>query len=155
MKHAAVILGLLLFLTFTAATVVNAQNPVSLSLSVSPGSISAGGKGTAKISASIGAGWHMYSVTQGSGGPVPTRITFGEGPFTMNGVSGPAPKVALDPNFGIKTETYSGGATFNAPFTLAADTVPGPQTLTVNVRYQVCNDTTCLPPKTVKSWEYT
>ncbi len=86
----------------------------------------------------------------GGGGPIPTRITFGEGPFTMTGVSGPPPKVAMDTNFGIKTETYSRGATFTAAFTAAADSPPGPQTLAVNVRYQVCNDTTCLPPKTVK-----
>lgn len=129
---------------------VKAQNPVSISASVSPGSIAAGGKGTAKVTANIGGGWHMYSVTQGGGGPVPTRITLDGGPFKMNGVSGSRPTVKMDPNFGINTETYSGSASFAISFTVAADAPEGPQTLNISVRYQVCNDTTCLPPKTVK-----
>ncbi|HRH43599.1 MAG TPA: cytochrome c biogenesis protein CcdA [Pyrinomonadaceae bacterium] len=136
-----------MFLFFSTVT---AQNPVSLSMNVSPGSVPAGGKGTAKVTASIGGGWHMYSVTQGAGGPVPTRISIDGGPFKMNGVSGPRPKVQMDPNFGINTETYEGSATFTIPFTVAADTAEGAQTLNVNVRYQLCNDTMCLPPKTVK-----
>jgi len=92
----------------------------------------------------------MYSVTQGGGGPIPTRITLGEGPFTIAGVSGPKPKVAMDPNFGINTETHTGGAAFSVGFTANAGTPEGPQTLNINFRYQVCNDTVCLPPKTLK-----
>lgn len=126
-----------------------AQNPVSMTMSVSPGTVAAGGKGTARINASIGGGWNMYSVTQGGGGPIPTRITSGEGPFTIGAVSGPKPKVKLDPNFGINTESYSGSAAFNVPFTVNADAPAGPSTLNIKVRYQVCNDTVCLPPKTV------
>ena len=142
-----------LFLIVFAAFAVNfvqAQNPVSMTMSVSPNSVPAGGKGTARISATIGGGWKMYSVTQGGGGPIPTRITLGEGPFKITGVSGPKPKVAMDPNFQINTETYTGGATFTVGFTVDPGTPEGPQTLNVNVRYQVCNDTVCLPPKTVK-----
>lgn len=142
-----------LFLIVFAAFAVNfvqAQNPVSMTMSVSPNSVPAGGKGTAHISATIGGGWKMYSVTQGGGGPIPTRITLGEGPFKITGVSGPKPKVAMDPNFQINTETYTGGATFTVGFTVDPGTPEGPQTLNVNVRYQVCNDTVCLPPKTVK-----
>jgi thiol:disulfide interchange protein DsbD len=128
----------------------NAQNPVSLSASVSPGSIPAGGKGTAKVTASIGGGWYMYSISQGAGGPIPTRISFAEGPFKMNGVSGPPPKVKMDSNFGINTETYSGSATFTIPFTVAADASEGSKNLEISVRFQVCNDEVCLPPKTLK-----
>lgn len=141
---------LTILITISLVFIAQAQNPVSLSLSVTPSSISAGGKGTAKITAGISGGWHLYSVTQGGGGPVPTKISFGDGVFKMNGVSGTRPTVKMDPNFGINTETYEGSAAFNVPFTVAADAPEGSQTLTVNVRYQVCNETTCLPPKTVK-----
>ncbi len=127
-----------------------AQNPVSVTMSVSPTTIAPGGKGAAKVNASIDGGWKMYSITQGSGGPIPTRISLGEGPFTIGGVSGPKPKVAMDPNFGINTETYSGGAAFTLNFTANADAPVGEQTLNVNFRFQVCNDTVCLPPKTLK-----
>ena len=91
----------------------------------------------------------MYSISQGGGGPIPTRITLGDGPFKMGGVSGPRPKVKLDPNFGINTESYSGSAAFTVPFTVNADAPEGAATFSTKVRYQVCNDTVCLPPKSV------
>jgi thiol:disulfide interchange protein DsbD len=56
----------------------------------------------------------------------------------------------MDPNFGIMTEFYNGGASFSFPLVVDGSAQPGGQTLTLNVRYQVCNDTICLPPKTVK-----
>jgi thiol:disulfide interchange protein DsbD len=133
----------------TFAAGIRAQNPVSLTMTVSPASVPAGGKGTARINASIGGGWNMYSITQGGGGPIPTRISLGEGPFKIGAVSGPRPKVKLDPNFGINTESYSGSAAFTVPFTVNADASEGASTLNAKVRYQVCNDTVCLPPKTV------
>lgn len=127
-----------------------AQNPVSVSMTVAPGSIPSGGSGKATISASIEGGWYMYSISQGPGGPIPTRISLGEGPFKMGSPTGPKPKVKLDPNFGINTESYAGSAIFSVPFTVAAGTPEGTQTLNAGIRYQVCNDTVCLPPKTVK-----
>ncbi len=92
----------------------------------------------------------MYSITQGAGGPIPTRISIADGPFKIGSVSGPRPKVAMDPNFGMNTETHMGSVAYTVPFTVNADAPEGPQTLNVNVRYQVCNDTVCLPPKTLK-----
>lgn len=133
-----------------AATLAFAQSPVSMSMSVTPTSVPAGGKGTARITASISGDWHMYSLTQGAGGPIPTRISIADGIFKMGTPSGPRPVVKMDPNFQINTETYSGSPTFSVPFTVSADAPEGQQNLDVSVRYQVCNDTTCLPPKTVK-----
>jgi thiol:disulfide interchange protein DsbD len=117
-------------------------------MTVAPATIPAGGRGTAKITATIGGGWKMYSITQGAGGPVPTRITLAEGPFALGKISGTKPTVKLDPNFGINTETYSGSALFNVPFTVNADAPQGESSLKISVRYQVCNDTVCLPPRT-------
>ena len=136
------------FLYFAGA--VTAQNPVSLSIDVKPVKVKAGDKLTAHISASIGGGWHMYSVSQGGGGPFPTKITVVDGVIKGAGsVRGSAAKRAMDSNFGIITETYSGSAAFTVPLVVVASVQPGPTTVSVNVRYQVCNETTCLPPKTV------
>ena len=141
-----VLAGLLLL-----ANVGDAQTPVSLSMRVNPSKAKPGDRLTAQISASIGGGWHMYSITQGGGGPIPTRITVAEGAFKAAGSpSGTAPRREMDPNFGIMTEFYAGSATFRVPLTVDAAAVPGPQALTINVRYQVCNETVCLPPKTLK-----
>ncbi|MGI9035473.1 MAG: cytochrome c biogenesis protein CcdA, partial [Pyrinomonadaceae bacterium] len=129
-----------------------AQNPVSLSMKTAPAKAKAGGKLTAQISASIAGGWHLYSITQGAGGPVPTRVTVAEnGVFKAAGAaSGSAPKREMDANFGIMTETYTGSASFSVPVAVDSAAAPGTQTLEINVRYQVCNDSICLPPKTVK-----
>ena len=118
-------------------------------MSVSPGNVPAGGRGTAKVTATIGGGWKMYSITQGAGGPIPTRITLAEGPFALGRITGTRPTVKLDPNFGINTETYSGSATFSVPFTVNRDAPQGESPLKINVRYQVCNDTVCMPPRTI------
>lgn len=126
------------------------QNPVSASMTVSPASIPAGGKGTARITANIDGGWYMYSITQPPGGPIQTRIALGEGPFKMGSVSGPKPKVKLDPNFNMNTESYTGSPVFIIPFTVVEGTPEGPQTLNASIRYQVCNDSVCLPPKTIR-----
>lgn len=126
------------------------QNPVSLSMSVKPGKAKAGEKITANISASIGGGWHMYSITQGSGGPIPTTIKVTDGVIkSAGGARGSAPKREMDPNFGIMTEFYAGSTSFTVPLVVDSAAQPGTQNVEVKVRYQVCNDKLCLPPKTI------
>lgn len=143
------IVAVLILFAFSVST--QAQNPVSLSMSVKPSKVKAGEKFTAQISATISGDWHMYSITQGGGGPIPTRIAVAEGVFKSAGTpSGSAPKREMDPNFGIMTEFYAGSASFRVPIIVDASAQPGLQTLTINVRYQVCNETLCLPPKTLK-----
>jgi thiol:disulfide interchange protein len=143
------VLVCLLFLAGAAA----AQNPVTWSIKANaPGSLNPGDKFSAQVTAQIQGGWHLYSLTQGGGGPIPTRITVPDGqPFKLAGsVRGPRPRVAMDPNFEINTETHEGRATFNVPLAAAADAPAGGQSLNVNVRYQACNDKNCLPPRTAK-----
>lgn len=136
---------------YGSGSVVYAQNPVSLSMKVSPAKAKAGDKLTAQISASIGGGWHMYSVTQGAGGPIPTTVKISDGVIkSAGGVRGSGVKREMDANFGIVTETYSGSASLTVPLIVDSSAQPGTQTVEAAVRYQVCNDTTCLPPKTVK-----
>lgn len=141
---------LLVFLGGLSFVVSYGQNPVSLSMSVKPGKAKAGDKLTAQISASIGGGWHMYSITQGGGGPIPTTIKVTDGVIKgAGGARGSAPKKEMDPNFGIMTEFYAGSASFSVPLVVDSSAQPGPQNVEVKVRYQVCNDKLCLPPKTV------
>jgi thiol:disulfide interchange protein DsbD len=111
-----------------------------------------GDKFTGQVFAQIQSGWHVYSITQAGGGPIPTRITLPDGQsFKLAGnVSAPRPRVAMDPNFEINTETYEGTVTFNVPIIVVPDAPAGAQNLSVNVRYQTCNDKLCLPPRTVR-----
>lgn len=103
------------------------------------------------VTATIADGWHVYSLDQGAGGPIPTRITLAEGSaFMISGsVRGPVPIRRFDPNFGIVVDTYERSATFTLPLKAAPSAVPGADTVGVRVRYEVCNASVCLPPRTV------
>ena len=112
-RQSILIFGIICLLVF----IINAQNPVSLSITVTPNSVSAGGNGTAKVTANISGGWYIYSITQAPGGPNPTRVSLATGgPFQMGAVSGPKPKVKFGENFKMETQTYAGSATFNIRF---------------------------------------
>ncbi len=104
----------------------------------------------AKLKAEIESGWHLYSVEQPIGGPFPTKITIAENtPFRIEGkIESPNPITKFDPNFNIETKFFDSQAEFNLPVKTTGET--NADALAVNVRFQVCNDTLCLPPKTVK-----
>jgi thiol:disulfide interchange protein len=143
-------LSAVLLLLFLFGVSIYGQNPVSWSLSSSKKTAKAGEKFNVQLSGTVQSGWYIYSVTQGAGGPYPTRVTVAA-PFALaGGVKGPAPKRQMDANFGIETEKYLGGANLTVPVSVPATTAPGAQTLEVSVRFQTCNDEVCLPPKTVK-----
>ena len=82
--------------------------------------MTAGGKTTVKLAASIDDGWHIYSVTQGPGGPMPTKVTVPTGQsFALSGaVKGSQPDTKFDENFGIQVETYENRAEFTVPLTI-------------------------------------
>jgi thiol:disulfide interchange protein len=95
----------------------------------------------------VGKVWHLYSITQGPGGPIRTQIKV-EPPadFRLAGtIRGTEPDVANDPNFGIMTETYSDSAIFTIP-AVSAPTTTGKKRLIISLYYQTCNDKYCLPP---------
>jgi thiol:disulfide interchange protein DsbD len=123
-----------------------AQSPVTWFIKTNPStSLKQGDKFRAQITAQIQLGWHIYSITQGAGGPIPTRITVPDGQLfrLAGGVIGPRPNVAFDANFEINTETYEGSATFTVPIVVVADAPASTQALNINVRYQACNDKKC------------
>ncbi len=132
------------------------QNPINLSAKLDPNPAKAGQTAKVTITAKIDPGWHLYSLTQPSGGPRPTRVTIDEtGPFKADGkATQPKPKVAADPNFSIPgqppfmTETFENEAVFSLPIKVSGDAPVGNQKLTVKFYFQVCNDHECLPPRT-------
>lgn len=147
-----------LFALCCLTVVASAQNlnPVNLTAKLDPNPVKAGQTAKATITAKIDSGWHLYSLTQPSGGPRPTRITIDEaGPFKASGkATQPKPKVAPDPNFSLPgqppfmTETFDNEAVFTLPIKVADDAAVGNQKLTIKFYYQVCDDHQCLPPRT-------
>ncbi|MDQ6785693.1 MAG: thioredoxin family protein [Acidobacteriota bacterium] len=129
-----------------------AQNPVSWSLeSGAKGkTLKSGEKFKAKLKANIEENWHLYAVEQPEGGPFPTKISIAENlPFKIEGkTESPAPVTKFEPTFQIDTKFFEKQAEFNLPISATGDAKA--DDLAVNVKYQVCDDKVCLPPKTVK-----
>ena len=135
--------------TVSHASLLHGQTPVHWSAS-DAGIVAPGATVAARISAAIDPGWHVYSLTQGAGGPIAMRITLAPGqPFALKGTAtGPAPHTAFDPNFGIQVELYEGSAVFTVPVAAAATAPAGKGSILVRPRYQACNASLCLPPRT-------
>jgi thiol:disulfide interchange protein len=145
MRYPLIKLALLLFILPVAAI---AQDPAKWSLYVTDQ-----GK-VVELKAAVEDGWHLYSLDQPKGGPIPTTIKVAEGsPFEIAGEirATKEPKVQPDPNFivdgkPLDTKYFEKEATFTLPVKPTGE--PRWDELRVDVRYQLCNDTFCLPPKT-------
>ena len=103
------------------------------------------------LRATIESGWHLYSLDQPKGGPIPTTIKVPEPARLKGEIRGDAPKSAPDPNFIVDgkplvTRYYENSATFRFLAEVLRNSEA--ESVAVEVRYQLCNDTFCLPPKT-------
>ena len=101
------------------------------------------------ISALLTGDWHIYSMHTPDGGPVPTTFNFKRNPLvSLDGnlkEAGNA-KTVHDEIFGIDVKYY--GETVS--FVQAVKLKSGVKTnLSGTIRYMVCNDKMCLPPKTI------
>ncbi len=141
------ILGLLVTMAAWAAT----PDPVHWSAAAGSGKPGhPGATVTAKLRAAIDSGWHLYAMQQDEGGPAALDIALTEGSgFALGSVRASKPVQVFDPNFEKRVQLYVDHAEFNLPLTISTDMGPGEQKAPIHVRYQCCNDTMCLPPRTV------
>jgi hypothetical protein len=158
-------LAYLLLLPLSAATITPAAGPTvseaTLSLrpvkwsvvgGSSPREVVSGRTVPLTLAAEIAKGWHMYSLTQKPGGPIPLRLQLlGAADVIVRGViRAPKPDRVFDKNFGIETESYSGNPRFTIPVGVPGRTLTGVRKFQVGARFQVCSETLCLPPRTDK-----
>lgn len=104
------------------------------------------------LRAAIGPGWHLYGLDLDEGGPISTEISLPAGqPFAFaRSIRSSKPHEVFDPSFKMTVRLYTGRAEFVLPIAVAASAPRGRHTLTVETRYQSCNDRICLPPRTSK-----
>ena len=102
------------------------------------------------VTAKLEEGWHLYAVTQKAGGPLATKITVAaDSPRQAAGPFVPAepPKVRTVDDVpawkGLPIEEHAGVVTWRAPL------APGSGEVRGAVRLQLCQDTSCLPPRTI------
>src|SRR5205814_5116496 len=110
----------------------------------------------ASLKAEIEKGWHLYALEQPEGGPIATTIKVTEGvPFLIDGkIVSPKTIVRQDPLFTgldgkpLVTKFFAESAVFSVPIKANAETRS--DAVSLDVRFQLCNDTFCMPPKTVR-----
>ena len=129
-----------------------AQNPTNWKLQIierKEFDFRSGDRFQAGLEAEIEPGWHLYATDQPAGGPIPTTISVSPGsPFNLSGpVAAPKPTIKFDPNFNIETKFFENRVTLSVPLVASRDAKR--EELGLDVRFQLCNDTFCLPPKTV------
>lgn len=108
---------------------------------------------TVRLSAEVEPGWHLYALDQPDGGPIATTIKVPDASkFEISGkILSPEPKIQPDKNFIIdgkplETKFFIDKAEFSVPLKALDDTRG--DAIAIDVRFQLCNDTFCLPPRT-------
>ena len=104
---------------------------------------------TVTISATLAPDWHIYSMHTPNGGPVATTFNFKRNPLvlidgrtTENGTL----NTMHDEIFGVDVKYFSQTVTFAQSVKLKSLVKTN---LSGTIKYMVCNDKMCLPPKTV------
>lgn len=147
----SVVIPVILF----AAAVASGQNPTKWSLeSTAKGAtVKAGETANVVLKAAVEPGWHLYSLDQPKGGPIAMTVKVAEGsPFEIAGEIGAGkPFVEPDPNFMVDgkpldTKFYKDSAEFRIALKAREDA--DASKIALDVRFQLCNDTLCLPPRT-------
>jgi DsbC/DsbD-like thiol-disulfide interchange protein len=128
--------------------------PVKWSLALEPesGRAAAGGRLTAVVTAKIDEGWHVYAPDESNVGPRPVELTIARNPvFSAAGtLQAPEPEREMDAAFGQITASYAEQATFRLPVAVAADAGAGPHELEIDVSFQACDGSICLPAKAAR-----
>lgn len=98
------------------------------------------------LTATIDAGWHVYSQTTPDGGPVPTSIEFTKNPLLS--IQNSAKEVGKmeqlhEELFGVDVKQYSSKVDFVQTVILKGKAKTA---LNGSIEFMTCNDRECLPP---------
>ena len=118
-----IIFPLVIFSSLAISIFAQDINPIRWSLKSENQTVKAGATFNVQLTATIDAGWHLYSLEQPEGGPIPTRISVpGNQKFKLAGdIETPQPLVVFDPNFNLETQFYEQEAVFTVPLEIAKD----------------------------------
>lgn len=141
--------ALLLFgIAAAASAQQEAVTHVQWSAELEPKDVRAGEAAQVILTAKIDPGWHIYSLTQPEGGPVPTTVTFPAGPLKYAGrPNQPAPIKSFEKTFNMEVESFERGFAVGLPVTVAPS-AKGAIRLQLEVESQSCDAKQCLLPHT-------
>jgi Disulphide bond corrector protein DsbC len=119
-------------------------------LLVAEARVKQGARVSIDVTGKVDEGWHVYALTQPSGGPIALRVSLDENAVAESHgpITGTEPIKRKDPSFDLETQTYQGDFVLHVPIALKQG-AGGNQLIPLSVRFQACSDRTCLPPRTV------
>ncbi len=124
-------------------------DPVTYTVTEVPDQVKAGEVFEVTIKASIDGQWHLYSIANDpDAGPYPTQFSSANPDMAIAGeVSESEPSIEMDPNFNTELGWHTNEASFSIPVAFREE-ISGSVMIDLEVLYQVCDDKSCLPPKT-------
>ena len=100
------------------------------------------------ITVTVDSGWHVYSVTQSTGGPKATKIFLDDSAdYQLAGDFQPtvAPEIVPPSAWDIHTEEHHGTFMWVAPLTISQGVDPASQVIRGTIKAQECDPSTCKP----------
>ena len=94
-------------------------------------------------------GYHVNSNTPSDEYLIPLRLTWDSGPLEASGFAFPQPRMEKYSFSEKPLSVFTGDFQIVTHFKASANAAQGPATLTGKLRYQACNNSMCLPPKTL------
>ena len=126
-----------------ANSVLTAQAPPHTALKKS-------GEAEIKVVVSLKPGYHVNSNKPADDYLIPLRLSFDTTPLEAMSVQFPQPKMEKYAFSEKPLSVYSGSFEIKAKVKAKADARMGMNFATAKLRYQACDDNSCLPPKTIE-----
>ncbi|HUS07307.1 MAG TPA: protein-disulfide reductase DsbD N-terminal domain-containing protein, partial [Bryobacteraceae bacterium] len=148
MRRKSLILACLSALGLCSIAPAQKLNPIQWELAVEPAAAPPGAAIQAKLTGKLEPGWHLYSLSTPKGGPIATTINIApDAAIAGVRIFQPKPYKKFDENFQLETETYEGEPVFLLEIRTAQAASAGLADITAQMRYQLCTDKQCLPPR--------
>jgi thiol:disulfide interchange protein len=134
-----------------ALPVLAAAGKATWTARLEPADARAGEGAQIVITGKIESTWHIYSPTTPKGGPIATTIALAKDSKSVlagGKVVQPPPHKQHDTGFNVDVELYEGNIAFGMPVTVAPKAA-GAQKATIELQYQACDASHCIPPEKV------
>ena len=147
-KVLAVLSALVLIATLPSTAQSGAKAPeLSVEVHTATDGVAPGGTLRAALVCTLSPGWHMNAHKPLDEFLIPTELQFQpEAPLAVKSVGYPEAKQVTLSFSPTALAVYEGKFVLGVEIAAAVDAVPGAQTLKGTLRYQACNDKSCMPP---------
>ena len=109
-----------------------------------------GGVMEARVTVQLRSGYHVNSNTPAEEYLIPLRLTWTAAPLEVTATVFPKPKLEKYSFSSQALSVFTGDFDIVTRLKVPPSIPPGPGVLLGKLRYQACNDNSCLPPKTLE-----